>query len=222
MVKQNLPPKADAVPATPPAPALADPDEANLPTERDDLTKPKDTPPSDPKDTPLVDTASSDSPADTKLPVDPKDTPKSVPNQIYNRMNTAEETVKAYKDKFGDLLVDGVELASPSAPANDSDPIAIAKAARVLAKYDDAELEHLAIVAKGLGVSPVEAVQSESFQKFSTGHRDAIKKDNAVPAPSDSGGMHIDKTDKEIGEMSDEDFKALEKDALDKQNAKGI
>lgn len=221
MVDTNLPASPDAVPATPPVPASTD--EVNvdgLPTEPNDITATAPADPAAPADT-VAEPPTAPKVGEPEAPADPK----SVPNQIFKRMKTAEESVKAYKEKFGDLPVDDGRVSNPSAPSapvNTSDPIAIARAAKVLGEYDEVELDQLAIVATGLGVSPVEAAQSDGFKTFVSGHRTRIKKDNAVPAPSGNAPTHLDKTEKEIGEMSEEDFKKLESETNQNQNTKGI
>lgn len=222
MIDTDLPSAPDAVAPTTPEPVSTDVvNDPSLPTEPDDVTAPApDAEPAAPAD-PVAEPPTAPTQGEPEAPSDPK----SVPNQIFKRMKTAEESVKAYKEKFGDLPVDdgrGSNPSAPSTPVNTSDPIAIARAAKTLGEYDEVELDQLAIVATGLGVSPVEAAQSEGFKTFVLGHRTRIKKDNAVPAPSGDAPTHLDKTAKEIGEMSEEDFKQLEKDSQANQNTTGI
>ena len=178
-------------------------------------------------------------PADGQPPVPPKNedgTPK-VPdpkyfyegNPGYIRMKNAEKAEKdakaenaKYKEQFGDLKPESAPAPSGDNPPPASDPIDLAKTVNALREYSVTELDHLSVLAKGMGVTPAEASKSEAFKTFVTATREKVVKDNATPAPSSGAESTDGKSAEEIGKMTDSEFAQYEKDQLAKTGNVGV
>lgn len=173
---------------------------------------------------PVVDPA----PADPTPPVTPpednkgnnppqdKYTPRET--QLYTRAKTAEQQLKEYREKYGDLA--GNPPATP--PSNSTDPFDLAKTVASLKDYDARELDFASMVAKAKGIRPEEAVQTEDFKIFLSGKRALDLKNNSIPRPNSSAPSSNVKTADEIAQMTDAEFAAYERDFRSKQQGGGI
>lgn len=220
MVEINLPPSAEAVPATPPSVVNTDPPSGDPPTEPSETTPPTETPAVEPETTP---TPSQEQVAPVAPPKEPTvtDPPKAdAATQLYARTKNAEDKVKEYREQFGELPQ---KKGSPVPKTVDStDPIEVAKVVSALRDYSPAELDELAIRAKGLGVSPVEAAETDGFKLFVKASREQVVSDKGVSSPDASPTAEMGKTSEEIGKMSKTEFAKYEKDYKVKVQVKGI
>lgn len=214
MPELNLGSAPEPVTPEPVTPVPAnEPTEADLPTEKDDIRQPAEEAPAEPQTAPKAE--------ESKTP----DNLQKANKQLFARAKTAEEVAKAYKEMYGDLPVDGKPAQSSqegSQTVNTADPIAIARAAQALKDFDEPELEHLGVVARGMNVSPTEAAQSEAFKTFVSGHRETLRKAKAVPASNGVSPAGSGKTEQEIAEMSDAEFQQFEKEARVSQKTQGV
>ena len=219
MVEVNLPPNAEAVAGDSPSGGNpTDPPSGDLPVEPSDVTPPK---PADPvvvpEATPPKPPQEQDAPA-----TPPAQTPeqKAEISKLYARMKNAEDKAKEYRNEFGELPQN---KANPTPVAVDvTDPIEVAKTVAALRDYSPAELDELAIRAKGLGVSPVLAAESDGFKLYVKASREQVASDKGVPSPDGSAISENVKTSEEIGKMSKSEFQKYEKEHLTQSQPKGI
>lgn len=143
--------------------------------------------------------------------------------QLYNRAKDAEEDVKKYREKFGQL--DGQNpKKEPEVPSKESqiDPFSLAKTVASLKDYDAEEIDFASTISKVKGISPELAVKTPDFKLWLAGKRDQDYKNNKVPTPGGAGGSDPSiPSEEEIGNMTKEQHQKLEKDFISKKRNKG-
>lgn len=161
-----------------------------------------------------------------KQPVTPTDEKKEEQNpkeytpretQLFSRAKTAEEKLKLYRDKFGDI-----EGNKPPVQQNESDPFSLAKTVASLKDYDAQSLDFASMIAKAKGIRPEDAVKTEEFKIFLEGKKLSDSKNNSIPHPNNSAPSDTVKSAQEIEKMTDAEFAAYEREYNAKNKGGGI
>lgn len=138
---------------------------------------------------------------------------------LYTRATSAEEKVKLYKEKFGDI--DGAKPIRTDVPKDSTDPFTLAKVVASLKDYDTEEIDFASTIASVKKIAPAEAVKTPDFQLWLKGKRDRDDKDNKIPAPGGAGIHDFAPSSDDIAKMSNAQHAQAEKDFNAKKRNKG-
>lgn len=129
--------------------------------------------------------------------------------KIYAQMRSEREQKKALREEKEKLQAKIKELEEivgkteevknkPAIETKEFDPIEFAKQVRKLSSLDEDEISYAQILAKGMGKSIDEVLETEDFKLWSSAHKEKIKQDNS----------HLNPNNKSVRtEQEDEFFK---------------
>lgn len=129
--------------------------------------------------------------------------------KLYARMKAKKEeniTFKEEKEKLQAKIKELEEIVGkteevknkPAIETKEFDPIEFAKQVRKLSSLDEDEISYAQILAKGMGKSIDEVLETEDFKLWSSAHKEKIKQDNS----------HLNPNNKSVRtEQEDEFFK---------------
>ena len=133
---------------------------------------------------------------------------KAHPDRLYARMKKAEERAKQLEEQLK-------KSKTPASVPTD-DVVTLAKTVAALKDYTPEELDRISVIAKGRGVSLVEAAQTEEAKLLIAAMREKVAKSKSVPNPSAPMGRG-ETTPSSLREIQDDgEFEAKLKE-LDKQ-----
>lgn len=129
--------------------------------------------------------------------------------KLYAQMRSEREQKKALREEKEKLQAKIKELEEivgkteevknkPAIETKEFDPIEFAKQVRKLSSLDEDEISYAQILAKGMGKSIDEVLETEDFKLWSSAHKEKIKQDNS----------HLNPNNKSVRtEQEDEFFK---------------
>lgn len=136
--------------------------------------------------------------------------------QQWRRMKDAEEGEKVAKKELE-------KSKKPLAKEGESpDIFGLAKTIATLKDYSTDELEDVALIAKGKGLSLEEAAKTEEAKDLIAARRSKLEKEKSIPEPSSPSSAIGVKTSKDVSEMSKEEHREYEEKVLKKQKGTGI
>lgn len=113
--------------------------------------------------------------------------------KLYARIKAEKEKNIALKEANEKLeakiielenMIKEKEVKKEQVGTKESDPIEFAKQVRKLSSLDEDEISYAQILAKGMGKSIDEVLETEDFKLWSSAHKEKIKQDNSHLNPN--------------------------------------